>query len=183
MRYLEFMSTSRRDFLALWAQAALAAHQHSSSTTTATERYSFRVFSSSEVQTLQKAAAILIPADERSGGAAAAKVEEYIDFITAHGEATLQAEWHTGLKMLANVKSMEVSLTKLSRNEFKPRTKGEQFFVLLKGAVTEAFYTSEEGINKELGYQGMGFLVEFPDFTQVKTSVPARYKPMLRARG
>lgn len=180
--YLEIMTTSRRDFLALWAQAAFAAHQHSTSSTTAEGPYRFRVFSEEEVRTLRKLSAILIPADERSGGAAAARVEEYIDFIASHGEPSLQQEWHDGLKKLGSARHAEAELTKLSRKEFAPRAKDERFFVLLKSAVTEGFYTSEEGINKELGYQGMGFLVEFPDFSNVKAEKPANYKPLLRAR-
>lgn len=176
------MKTSRRDFLALWAQAAFAAHQHSTSSATPAGPYRFRVFSEGEVQTLRRVSAILIPADERSGGAAAARVEEYIDFIASYGELSLQQEWHDGLKKLGSAKNAEAELRKLARNEFSPRTKDERFFVLLKGAATEGFYTSKEGINKELGYQGMGFLVEFPDFSNVKAERPANYKPMLRAR-
>jgi hypothetical protein len=174
------MASTRRDFLVLWGQAALAAHQHSPSKTNSAT-YVFRVFSPAEQAVLKQAAAILIPADERSGGAAAARVEEYIDFVVSHGGAELQQAWRDGLARMGAARAIEPFLHRASRNEFRARTADERFFVLLKSAVVEGFYTSEEGISKELGYQGMGFLLEFPDFSQEKPAVPAGHKPMLRA--
>jgi hypothetical protein len=70
---------------------------------------------------------------------------------------------------------------RLAKNEFRARTAEERFFVMLKGALVEGFYTSEEGIQKELGYQGMGHVMEFPDFTNVTARVPRAYRPRLRA--
>lgn len=164
----------------LWGQAALAAHQHPAPKTNS-GTYVFRVFSPAEQDTLAKAAAILIPANERSGGAAAAKVEEYIDFIVSHGNTDLRKVWQDGLARLAAAPAMEPFLRKASKNEFRARTADERFFVMLKSSVNEAFYTSEEGINKELGYQGMGFVLEFPDFSRETPKTPRGYKPMLKA--
>lgn len=174
------MANTRRDFFFLWAQAALAAHQHSGPQAPSSP-YQFKFFTLPEREVLRRAAAAIVPADERSGGAAAARVEEYIDFIVFHGAAPLQQAWRAGLAKLAPVKDVDTPLLKWCRHEFRPRTADERFFVLLKGAVTEAFYTSEEGISKELGYQGMGFLLEFPDFSKDKVERPANYRPLLQA--
>lgn len=182
------MQTSRRHVLtlaAVWAQALAAAqsHQHASPST-AQAPYTLRFFTKPERETLLAVAAILIPADDRSGGAPAARVDEYIDFVVSHGSAELKRHWRDGLAMLARVDAAdrEKRLRELAKNEFAPETRDEGFFVLLKGAVVEAFYTSEEGIRKELAYQGLGFLREFPGCTHDKHETPANYRPRLRAR-
>ena len=54
-----------------------------------------------------------------------------------------------------------------------------KFFVLVKSAVVDAFYTSEEGINKELSYQGMKFLMNFEGCTHASHSVPESYRPLV----
>lgn len=181
------MQTSRRELLALaalWAEAVAAAqHQHAAPSNTQAS-YAHRFLTRSERETLVSVGSILIPADERSGGAAAARIDEYIDFVVSHGSADLQKRWREGLAMLGKIpsQSREGKLRELAVNEFSPKTRGEEFFVLLKGGVIEAFYTSEEGIKKELGYQGLGFVREFPGCTHGKHSVPEDYKPLLRTR-
>lgn len=166
------MTTRRRDFLALWAQAAIAAQNGPD----------LRTFSDLEVAALRRAALVMIPPDDRSAGGNAPGVIEYVDRVVAYGATALRTEWRWGLGVLAKSKNLEKTLAAMARNEFAPRRREERFFVLLKSALVEAFYTSEEGITKELGYQGMGHVMEFPDFTQVETKIPAGYKPMLRAR-
>ena len=166
------MTTRRRDFLALWAQAALAAQSGPQ----------LRTFSDLEVAALRKAALAMIPADERSAGGNAPGVIEYIDRVVAHGSTALRTEWRWGLGLLGRSKDVEKTLRAMAKNEFTPRSREDHFFVVLKSALVEAFYTSEEGITKELGYQGMGHLMEFPDFTNVQAKVPEGHKPMLKAR-
>lgn len=164
--------TRRRDFLALWAQAAMAAQSGPE----------LRTFSDLEVAALRRAARVMIPPDERSAGGNAAGVIEYVDRVVAHGPTALRTEWRWGLALLSKAKNIERTLSSMARNEFAPRRREEHFFVMLKSALVEAFYTSEEGITKELGYRGMGHVMEFPDFTNVQPKVPAGYKPMLKAR-
>lgn len=166
------MSTRRRDFLALWSQAAIAAQGG----------VSLRTFSDLEVAALRKAALAMIPADERSAGGNAPGVIEYIDRVVASGSAALRAEWRWGLRLLGNSGNVDKTLRGMAKSEFAPRSREDRFFVLLKSALVEAFYTSEEGIAKELGYLGMGHAMEFPDFTKISAKVPAGYKPMLKAR-
>jgi hypothetical protein len=166
------MTSRRRDFLALWSQAALAAQSGTS----------LRTFSDLEVAALRKAALAMIPADERSAGGNAPGVIEYVDRVVAGGSAALRSEWRWGLGLIGKSGNVDKTLRGMAKNEFAPRNREDHFFVLLKSALVEAFYTSEEGIVKELGYKGMGHVMEFPDFTNVAAKVPAGYKPMLKAR-
>ena len=124
---------------------------------------------------------MIIPADERSGGAAAARVEEYIDFILFHGAPALKNSWSKGLVAYSDKSAAEVAmlLTEASAGEFAPVTEMQKFFVLVKSAVVEAFYTSEEGINKELSYQGMKFLMNFEGCTHASHTVPESYRPLV----
>ena len=73
---------TRRTFLQLatawWSAAALQAQQQPATFLNATE-----------LETLRRLTNILIPADERSGGANAAKVELYIDSVLAHANPAL----------------------------------------------------------------------------------------------
>ena len=164
---------TRRNFLQLaaswWASAALQAQQQPAT-----------FLSANELQTLRRLTGLLIPADERSGGANAARVEHFIDSVLAYANPALQRTWRAGLKRFRNFD--EPRLQKVAANEFHPRTPAEKFFVLLKDATVEAFYTSQEGITKELGYRGYSHLREFPaaDMTQVK--VPPGYRPLPKER-
>lgn len=167
--------------LAAWARAEDQAHQHTPPPSAAAA-YQFRFLTPAEVFNLQRYAAVLIPASPRSGGAAAAKVEQYIDFVLSSAAPSLQRSWRAGLASFARMKNADAFLSHLAPNEFSPRSRDEQFFVLFKSAVTTAFYTSEEGILKELGYQGMGFLREFPGYQGEAFTVPPGYKPLLRSR-
>lgn len=167
--------------LALWAKAAEQAHSHGADGTKSAE-YQFRFLSKAEVATIQRYAAIMIPAGDRSGGAAAARVETYFDHTLAIAAASLQRTWRAGLAEWGKSTKTQAVLDAAVKNEFAPRTRQDQFFVLFKTALTAAFYTSEEGIRKELGYQGMGFLREFPGYQGEEFRTPADYKPLLRAR-
>lgn len=175
---------TRRGFLELaaawWSAAVLRAHEHATPAAIPADGYSFRFLQPREVETLRRLAALMIPADERSGGAGAAKVEEYVDFVLSHAQPALQARWRSGLKRFRRFD--EARLRRAAANEFAPRTTEERFFVLLKDAVVEGFYTSQEGITKELGYRGYTFLREFPAADMSLVRIPAGYKPLLRER-
>jgi hypothetical protein len=166
--------------LALWAKAEEQAHQHGA-TASAAATHPFRFLSAAEVATVQKYAAVMIPASGRSGGAAAARVERYIDHVLMGAAPSLQRAWRAGLASWAKAKDVDRVLSSLAANEFNPKSKADQFFVLFKSALTAGFYTSEEGIVKELGYQGMGFLREYPGYQGEEFVKPANYKPLLRS--
>lgn len=189
------METTRRNFLAiaatLWRQAALAAqrHVHNAPAPQNAPPRKPAFFTEAESELVARLAARIIPADERSGGAVAARLHEYIDFILSHGPGELQNLWRDGLERLAPRLArtpgpeIDVLLMELSRNEFAPSTPDEEFFVVLKSAVVEGFYTSEEGIRKELGYAGNTYVREFPGCRHQKHEPPADYRALLRSRG
>jgi Gluconate 2-dehydrogenase subunit 3 len=178
--------TNRREFvltsLGLWQAAALQAqHHHEAALQTAAD-YRFTFLNPAMRQTLRVAMDLMIPADERSGGALAAKTDEYVDFILAHADPKLQETWREGLARLAKAKNADEFLSVQARKEFSPETDDEAFFVLLKQAVTAGFYTSAEGIENELGYQGMTFALEFAGCTHSEHQAPGDWKPWLRQR-
>jgi len=167
--------------LALWAKAEDQVHQHGVSTVSSTT-YEPKFLKTGEIETIKRFAEIMIPPSGRSQGAAASPVANYMDHTLANAAPSLQRTWRTGLKQWSKAKSPDTTLARLAANEFAPKSKEDQFFILFKSALTAAFYTSEEGILKELGYQGMAFLREFPGYQGEAFTTPSDYKPLLRTR-
>jgi hypothetical protein len=187
------MTQSRREFLAsaaaLWSAAGLRAQQHQHAHPSH-ERvpYKFAFLDADERKTLRVLMDRIVPADDRSSGALGACVDEYVDFILVHADAPLQETWHKGLKGYGEAiagkspDELDKFLEKQARNEFSPANDDEAFFILLKSAVTEGFYTSEQGITNELGYQGMTYMLDFEGCTHAVHEIPAGWHPMLRDR-
>jgi gluconate 2-dehydrogenase gamma chain len=177
---------SRRDFATLsamlWAEAVASAQHHHHELAPQVAAAGPTFFTPKERLALDRLTALIVPADERSGGALAAGVSQYIDTVVAHAQKPLQAAWRAGLKPYLDVADAEAMLTAASRNEFRPRTPSERFFVMLKDACVDGFYTSREGIVKELGYKGYTFLREFPGAKPEDLKAPAGYKPLLQQR-
>lgn len=79
----------------------------------------------------------------------------------------MQNIWRRGLESYRGAiagkseRDVDAFLEKLAQNEFAPNNGNEIFFVILKAVVTERFYTSEVGIEQELGHKGMTFLLDF----------------------
>ena len=117
----------------------------------------------------------IIPADDRSPGARAARVADYVDLLLSESEAPTRAEWSSGLAAFDTLArdrfgagAHELSsdraaalLTEMSRNEANPATALETFFALLKDATIRGYYTSEIGLRQELGDDGQLFLAKF----------------------
>ncbi len=173
---------------ALWQAAVLRAHEHSHILEPAhsPEAYKFSFFDEDQKGTLRSLMARMIPADERSTGATGAKVDEYIDFILVHADPQVQKTWKQGLasyrastggKSAAEVDSF---LEKQAAHEFAPTNDDETFFVIMKAVITEGFYTSAVGINQELGYKGMTFLMDFPGCTHSGHHAPEGWHPILQ---
>jgi hypothetical protein len=179
---------SRRTFLfavvGLWQAASARAQLHSK----ANGRDPGLVFlTPAQHELLLRLIDRFVPADERSAGAVGAKLDEYIDFVLLHADPTMQSSWRKGLTNYAvHLKSKPAAeidefLATQARSEFSPETEDDRFFVLLKVAVTEGFYTSEEGIVKELGYKGMTHDMDAAGCTHAAHKIPADYKPLLRS--
>ena len=133
------------------------------------------VLSPAQYATLDAFVDTLIPTDDRSPGAKAARVADYIDLLLSEADYTLKLQWLGGLAELdeeaqAHFKTpyarltpsqMETVVSGISRNERSPRTPVESFFVMAKTATIHGYYTSEIGIQQELRYKGNQMLQEF----------------------
>ena len=117
----------------------------------------------------------IIPTDERSPGARAARVADYVDLLLSEVDAEVRQQWTDGLaavdaeaatRFSAPVSRLtppqvEALLTAISANERQPQTAAERFFVTTKRATIQGYYSSEIGIHKDLRYKGNQFLPEF----------------------
>lgn len=171
----------RRDLIKLGAAATLAASlgvgeslAAQSAATPAAAVPTF--FTTEELAMVDELSELIIPADDHSPGARAAKVAGYIDSRLAEAwDEQPRTDWREGLKRIEQI-SQEVSgkpfmqssadqrlavLTRIAENEKAPREREEQFFVELKSRVVNAYYTSEIGIRQELEYRGNSYLAEF----------------------
>ena len=185
---------SRREFIlraaVLWQAARLRAqelhHVSQAHTSQPGKAYRFTFFDENEKATLRVLLERFVPADERSSGAVGARVDEYIDFVVSHGEAALQATWRHGLEQYRqsmdgrNVTDVDLFLERQARREFDPQHDDEVFFVVLKAAITEGFYTSEVGINEELRYQGMTYMLDFVGCQHQAHHPPTDWRPLLQ---
>lgn len=119
---------------------------------------------------------LIIPTDEHSPGARAARVAWFIDASLAE---TIESEpkemWRNGLKgvdalsrelhgagfMEATRQQREAVLTRMSAHESDPKAPEELFFRELKERTVQAYYTSKIGIHDEMQYKGNTLLTDF----------------------
>ena len=171
---------SRRDVLKLGAAATVAASLGVGETlagqaTPAAPAF----FTADEFALVDELSEMIVPSDEHSPGAKAARVAAYIDARLAEAfEDKDKTTWREGLKLVEQL-SRESSgkpflqatpdervavLTRMAQNEREPKKAEEVFFVELKSRVVHAYYTSEIGIHKEMEYKGNTYLAEFVGF-------------------
>ena len=134
-----------------------------------------KVLAPSQFATLETLVEAIIPADERSPGARAARVADYIDLLLSELERERVLEWFGGLAALdaaaaarfksnfaaLNAEQLDAILADISRNERAPQSPLELFFAVAKQATIQGYYTSEIGIQQELRYKGNKFLRDF----------------------
>ncbi|HLJ51384.1 MAG TPA: gluconate 2-dehydrogenase subunit 3 family protein [Bryobacteraceae bacterium] len=157
----------RRELLRVVAGTALA--------TKAVLSQTHQFFTPAELAIAQELTEIIIPADDHSPGAKAAKCAEYIDFRLAEtDDAEARRRWREGLKLVNSLSQKMNGLpflqatpeqrvgvvTSMASNEEEPKSPAELFFVELKRRTVNAYYTSKIGI-QELEYQGNVYLAEF----------------------
>ena len=166
---------SRRDLIKLGAAATLTVSLGGGESLAQAPRF----FTPEELALVDELSEIIIPSDDHSPGARAAKVAAYIDRRLAEAwDATEKTTWREGLKVVEQM-SRETSgkaflqsapaervavVTRMARNEAKPQNPGEVFFLQLKARVVDAYYTSEIGIKQEMEYKGNSYLPEFVGF-------------------
>jgi hypothetical protein len=133
-------------------------------------------FTPAELALVDELSELIIPTDEHSPGARAAKVAAYIDSRLAEAwDEKDRTTWRQGLAgierlsragggtaFLQSSPDKRVALlTRIAANERQPKTPEERFFVELKARVVRAYYTSEIGLKQELEYKGNSYLAEF----------------------
>ena len=138
-----------------------------------------KFFSPDENRTVVEMSERIIPSDDSSPGAKAARVSEYIDLIVSESPEATKQHWREGLAAVNKMsrdkagkpfadatQDQQVELLKvISKNERNPQTVEEKFFRTIKNATIDGYYTSEIGIHKELKYKGNSYLKEFTGCT------------------
>jgi Gluconate 2-dehydrogenase subunit 3 len=133
-------------------------------------------FTPAEFALVDELAEIIIPADDHSPGARAARVASYIDARLAEAaDPSLQTTWRDGLKSVEAISrelngvgfmdgtptQREAVLTRMCAHESDPKLPVELFFRELKERTVHAYYTSKIGIHQEMEYKGNTLLTEF----------------------
>jgi gluconate 2-dehydrogenase gamma chain len=134
-----------------------------------------KFFTPAQHRTVDVLSELIIPADDRSPGAKAAQVADYIDFVLSESPAETKKAWTDGLAALdaastsqsgkpfteATAEQQTALLTEAAKNEFNPTTPLETFFREAKSRTIFGYYTTKIGIHDELKYKGNQFLPEF----------------------
>jgi gluconate 2-dehydrogenase gamma chain len=134
-----------------------------------------KFFTAAQHRTVDALTEVIIPTDERSPGARAAKVANYLDFILNEASAEAKQAWQDGLTAVDAASTAQFSkpfadltseqqvaiVTEAAKDEQNPTTPLAQFFREAKGRTIHGYYTSEIGIHQELKYKGNQFLPEF----------------------
>ena len=134
-----------------------------------------RFFNPQEMETIAAISDLIIPSDEHSPGAKAAGVSGFIDLMVNESPNEIKSLWREGLAAVDRMSELQFSaafvragqeqqislLKTISRNERRPKTIEERFFVAIKSLTVDAYYTSAIGIYEDLRYQGNAILKEF----------------------
>jgi hypothetical protein len=134
-----------------------------------------RFFNQQEMETIAAISDLIIPTDEHSPGARAAGVSSFIDLMVSESSNEIKALWRDGLAAVDTMSELQFSavfnragqeqqislLKSISRNERRPRTIEERFFVAIKSLTVDGYYTSAIGIHQDLRYKGNAYLKEF----------------------
>jgi hypothetical protein len=134
-----------------------------------------KFFNPQELETIAAISDLIIPTDEHSPGARAARVSGFIDLIVSESSNEVKALWREGLVAVDRMSEQKFSapfnragleqqtslLKTISRNERGPNTIEERFFVAIKSLTVDGYYTSPIGIHQDLRYKGNAYLKDF----------------------
>ncbi len=135
-----------------------------------------RFFTPAQHALVDELSETIIPADNHSGGAKAAKVADYIDQVLRESpDDTQKALWREALRLVdvmsqhyhgksfvnASAEDRIAVLTVLSDNDRMTDLPEVRFFIELKRLTVRGYYTSKIGIHDELEYKGNRILQEF----------------------
>ncbi len=138
-------------------EAATPTHCSTSGMGTEFADYRFAFFNAEEQALLDRLMEIIIPADEHSPGARAAKVPAFADLMLSTGPQDARDRWRSGLaafRAAAEKIRLEDLVRRAASEEQHPRTDLGKFFVDLKRMTIDGYYTSSIGIHQEMGYEG-----------------------------
>jgi Gluconate 2-dehydrogenase subunit 3 len=171
---------TRRDAIKLAAAAALVASvdvpDALAAQAGAAKPAATTFFTRAELALVDELSEIIIPTDDHSPGARAAKVASYIDARLAEAfEEMDRTNWREGLKLIEALSKQATGrsflessadqrlalLQRIAEHEAKPEKPEELFFAEVKSRVVDAYYTSEIGIKQELEYRGNTYQAEF----------------------
>jgi len=163
------MSLDRRQAIALLAAGVVPARlleaQHELHQIAASPgKYLPQFFQPGEYALIDHVAEMILPADEHSSGAHAARVADYIDLVVANSPAQTQAAWRarlTAFQSVPNVTDPEV-FARLAAKADAPSSPAEHFFADMRQMTLDGYYTSEIGLIRELGYEGGHVRGSFP---------------------
>jgi gluconate 2-dehydrogenase subunit 3-like protein len=138
--------------------------------------YRPKFFEPHQWQTLKKLCELIIPPDEKSGGALEANAPEFIDLLTSENPE-FKIQLSGGLRWLdsycrnlylqpflnCSPEQQKATLRLLAyrKNSTAQISQGISFFSLLRNLTVDGFYTSQIGI-KDVGYVGNDVMGEFP---------------------
>jgi hypothetical protein len=166
----------RRDLIRIAAAAALAGPAASIAGAAPAAIEAPRFFTPAEFALLDELTELIIPTDEHSPGARAAKVAAYIDMRVSEAFEPKEKEtWRAGLKLVdalsgtmhgktfleATPEQRIAVLSRMAEHEENPKTPEEVFFGELKHATARGYYTSKIGIHQDIEYKGNTMLEEF----------------------
>jgi len=158
--------------IAAGTAAATVAAAQSSAPAAATPRF----FTPAEYAMVDELAEIIIPADDHSPGARAARCAAYIDYrLSEELDPVPRQGWRDGLKlvdalsqklngapfMAAAPEQRVAVVAAMAHNEEEPVSGEEKFFKDLKHRTVNAYYTSSIGIHQDMEYKGNVYLQEF----------------------
>lgn len=172
---------NRRRALALLGAGVLATRVHAAqeaaqALAAAPSSYQLAFFSPEQEKLIDRLSDLIIPPDERSGGAHDARVSLYIDLIVANSAAAVRSQWKTWLpafdRHAVSVKGkpflqlapsdQAAILDALAPALRSPREPAEQLFAAARRLTVAGYYTSRIGLIDELGYRGNQALSSYP---------------------
>jgi hypothetical protein len=129
------------------------------------ENYRFAFFSAREQALVGRLMDLIIPSDEHSPGALAARVPAFADWMISTGSEKTRAEWQAGLSAFQNASEtvpLDTVLARAAKEEDSPKTDLGRFFIDLKRMTVDGYYTSATGIHQEMRYEGNAHLTAAP---------------------
>jgi hypothetical protein len=142
-------------------------HRHVAARPTEMRPEKLLFFNPHQFKTVDIICEIVIP-QTRTPGARAAKVPQFIDLLLAERETQMKNGIAAGLRWLdqrsrelfgrgfadASPEQQIDLLTRISSPDSSEATLGQVFFNQIKNLTAFGYYTSKEGLEQELGYEG-----------------------------